>query len=281
VSKLPPAEIADQITRRQWLLRLGETVALAGVSGVVPQTLAAGLVKANTPGGNALPPGLYLPLADHLAHALEITTHPYISRPGSETEYVQFVSGPYKPQFFSQQDFHIVNRLVEIILGEVAPAALAQTAQWVDFWLHSTAGVLEAAQRLDPLHRSLAVAYYGEAMVKDLETSNSQSIARQGIPALHELSTARYGDGFLRISEPQQIELVDFIRALKTEDPVRQFFDLIRKETILGYYTSAEGLKELDYKGNTYHGQCPGCTIKVSGPSPTSGLAAVTQLPGG
>jgi hypothetical protein len=261
VSKLPPAEIADQITRRQWLLRLGETVALAGVSGVVPQTLAAGLVKANTPGGNALPPGLYLPLADHLAHALEITTHPYISRPGSETEYVQFVSGPYKPQFFSQQDFHIVNRLVEIILGEVAPAALVQTAQWVDFWLHSTAGVLEAAQRLDPLHRSLAVAYYGEAMVKDLETSNSQSIARQGIPALHELSTARYGDGFLRISEPQQIELVDFIRALKTEDPVRQFFDLIRKETILGYYTSAEGLKELDYKGNTYHGQCPGCTI--------------------
>jgi hypothetical protein len=261
MSRLPPPRLADLITRRRWLLRLGETVALAGVGGIVPKAVAKPLTMATTPHPTTLPPGLYLPSADHLAHALQTTTHPYITRPGSETEYAQFISGRYEPQFFSQQDFQIVTRLVEIILGKVSPAALSQTAQWVDFWLYSAAGVLEAAQHLDPLHRSLAVAYYGEATVKDLESSNPRGVARQGIAALQELSTVRYGTGFLQITEPRQMELIDSIRAAKSEDPLREFFELIFKETVFGYYTSAEGLKELDYKGNTYHGQCPGCAI--------------------
>jgi hypothetical protein len=261
MSRLPPPRLADLITRRRWLLRLGQTVALAGVGGIVPKAVAKPLTMATTPRPTTLPPGLYLPSADHLAHALQTTTHPYITRPGSETEYAQFISGRYEPQFFSQQDFQIVTRLVEIILGKVSPAALSQTAQWVDFWLYSAAGVLEAAQHLDPLHRSLAVAYYGEATVKDLESSNPRGVARQCIAALQELSTVRYGTGFLQITEPRQMELIDSIRAAKSEDPLREFFELIFKETVFGYYTSAEGLKELDYKGNTYHGQCPGCAI--------------------
>jgi Gluconate 2-dehydrogenase subunit 3 len=261
VNKLPPSELADQITRRHWLLRLGETVALAGVSGGVPTAVAERLVAATkSQGTSALPPGLYVPSADHLAHALA-AKESYVSRPGSETEYVQLMHGPYRPQFFSEQDFQIVTRLVGIILGQVDPSTLSQTAQWVDFWLYSAAGVLEAAQQLNPLHRSLAVAYYGDAVVKELETSNPQLVARQGIPALNELSMARHGKGFLEISEPDQIKLIEFISRAQPHDPLRKFFDLIRKETILGYYTSAEGLKELDHKGNTYHGQCPGCTI--------------------
>jgi hypothetical protein len=259
VSKLPPPELADQITRRQWLLRLGETVALAGVSGVVPKAVGDRLAAVKkTQGAIALPPGLYLPSADHLAHALEAAKEIYLNRPGSETEYVQLTHGPYQSQFFSQREYKIVTRLVGIILGEVDPVALRQTAQWVDLWVHSAAGVLQAAQQLDPLHRSLAMAYYGEAVVKELETSNPQLVARQGIPALNQLSMVRYGDAFLEISEPRQMELVEFMSTAQPQDPLRKFFDLIRKETILGYYTSAEGLKELNYKGNTYHGQCPG-----------------------
>ena len=261
MNKLPLPELADQITRRQWLLRLGETVALAGVSGVVPTAVAEHLATAKKAQGPiVLPPGLYLPSPDHLAHALG-AKETYVSRPGSETEYVELIQGPYQPQFFSQKDFQIVTRLVELILGQVDLTALSQTTQWVDFWLYSAAGVLEAAKQLDPLHRSLAVAYYGEAVIKELETSNPQLVAREGIPALNELSTARYGEGFLEIGEPSQLELLEFMSAAQPHDPLRKFFDLIRKEAILGYYTSAEGLKELNYKGNTYHGQCPGCTI--------------------
>jgi hypothetical protein len=261
MNQLPPPELADQITRRQWLLRLGETVALAGVSGVVPTAVAEHLAAAKKARGPiVLPPGLYLPSADHLAHALG-ARETYVSKPGSETEYVQLIHGPYQPQFFPQQDFQIVTRLVELILGQVDTTALSQTTQWVDFWLYSAAGVLEEAKQLDPLHRSLAVAYYGEAVIKELETSNPQLVARQGIPALNELSRARYGAGFLELGEPSQLELVEFMSAAQAQDPLRKFFELIRKETIFGYYTSAEGLKELSYKGNSYHGQCPGCSI--------------------
>lgn len=260
MSKFRSPELANLITRRRWLLRLGEAVALAGFSGVLPQTIAESLIGTNTPGAVVLPPGLYLPSPDHLAHALEAASHGHVNRPGSETEYVQLIAGPREPQFFSKREFQILTRLVKIILGTVSAAALSQTAQWVDLWLYSSAGVLEAAQQLDPLHRSLAIAYYGEAIVKDLETVNPQVVAHLGIAALQELSTARYGNRFLQISEPRQMELVDLIRTNPVGTPLREFFDLIRKEAVLGYYTSADGLKELNYKGNTYHGQCPGCT---------------------
>jgi hypothetical protein len=62
MSRLPPPRLADLITRRRWLLRLGETVALAGVGGIVPKAVAKPLTMATTPRPTTLPPGLYLPL---------------------------------------------------------------------------------------------------------------------------------------------------------------------------------------------------------------------------
>jgi hypothetical protein len=264
MSDWSPTEIGEQITRRRWLLRLGETAALIGISGVVPEAVAelAAEQATQSQSATALPPGLYLPSADHLAHALGNVGNLYISRPGSKTEYAQPITGPYQPQFFSEQDFQIVNRIVETVLGEVGPAALSQTAQWVDFSVYSAAGVLEAAQHLDPLHRAVAVAYYGEAFVRDQETSDPQRVVREGLAAVHQASMARYKVGFLEATAPQQTDLINSIRTAQAEDPLRQFFDLIRSETIRGYYTSAEGLKELNYKGNTFHGQCPGCAAQ-------------------
>jgi hypothetical protein len=52
---------ADDPSRRQWLLRLGEMVVLAGVSGLVPESAAA-LLGAGQDASRAaavLPPGLY------------------------------------------------------------------------------------------------------------------------------------------------------------------------------------------------------------------------------
>jgi hypothetical protein len=40
---------------------------------------------------------------------------------------------------------------------------------------------------------------------------------------------------------------------------LRKFFETTRTEIARGYYTSAQGLKELDYKGNWYYAACPGC----------------------
>jgi hypothetical protein len=246
---------ARELTRREWLLRLGEFTALAGVAGLAPPiALSLGLSGQQAA---VLPPGLYDPSPKHLIHALSSRALPTIP-PGSETDYVQPRKGPYRPQFFWPDEFNVVSRLVAILLGKVDQDALAESAEWVDLRFHGAAGVREAARRLDPLHRALAVAYYGEAHVVELETSDPQAVARAGLAALQE-HAQKLGQPFLRLSDSQQAGLVSEMSQAPQETPLRHFYDLLRREAIHGYYTSQAGLKELDYKGNAYHMQCPGC----------------------
>ena len=251
-----PESSRDGLTRREWLLRLGEFTALAGVAGLAPP-LALSLGLPEQQAAAALPPGLYEPSPKHLIHALSARTLPAIP-PGSETDYVQPRQGPYRPQFFSSDEFQVVSRVVEILLGKADPATLAESAEWVDLRFHSAAGVREAARRLDPLHRALAVAYYGQAHVVELETSDPQAIARAGLAALQERAQ-KLGRPFLELPAVQQADLVREISQQPEETPLRRFYDLLRREAIRGYYTSQAGLKELDYPGNAYHVQCPGC----------------------
>jgi Gluconate 2-dehydrogenase subunit 3 len=246
---------ATELTRREWLLRLGEFTALAGVAGLAPPlALSLGLTEQQAA---ALPPGLYDPSPKHLIHALSSRALPAIP-PGSETDYAQPRQGPYRPQFFPPDEFKVVTRLVEILLGKVDSGALAETAEWVDLRFHSAAGVREAARRLDALHRALAAAYYGEAHVVELESSDPQAIARAGLAALQERAQ-KLGQSFLGLSDSQQSGLVSAMSQAPQETPLRRFYDLLRREVIHGYYTSQAGLKELDYKGNAYYTQCPGC----------------------
>jgi hypothetical protein len=250
--------ITDKISRRQWMLRLGEAVALTGFSGLAPEL--AGLLRDDAPQPE-LPPGLYLPSTDLMVHALS-GGHKTLTPPvGSETDYAQPSPGPFRPQFFSADEFEIVTRLVTIVLGEVTPAALSQAAQWVDLWFHSSAEVRQAARDLDPLHRVLAVQYYGQSAVSDLETTDPQAIAREGIAALGRLSDNNTGQAFLELDAEEQMKVIATIRAAKRESVARRFFDLLRGEAIRGYFTSPEGLAELNYTGNAYYGECPGCAI--------------------
>jgi len=260
VSEPDPSETIAELTRRQWLLRSGELVVLAGVSGLVPET-ATTVLGAEQQAIAALQPGLYEPSEEHLIHALNNADKPYATPPGSETDYIKPSSSPFQLQFFSYEEFRIVTRYVEIVLGKVDPGALPQITQWLDLWFHSAAGVGEAAQHLDPLHRVLAVAYYGKGPVRDLEIADRDAVARAGIAALHELSVGRYGRRFLELSEPQQVELVGSTGTAKPDSPLRKLFEVMRSEAIRGYYTSAEGLRELDYKGNSYYPDCPGCEV--------------------
>jgi len=121
--KSGPSDLITQITRRQWLLRLGETVALAGVSGLVPEFPLR--FFSNQP--PSLPPGLYEPSSDHLVSALS-GHHPAAAPPGSETDYVQ--AGASSPlQFFSAEDFNTITRFVSTLLGDVPVDALNEVAR--------------------------------------------------------------------------------------------------------------------------------------------------------
>jgi hypothetical protein len=259
VSEFKPPEVSDELTRRQWLLKLGQLVAIAGFSGIVPE-FATVLPDAKV---RPLPPGLYHPSQEHLSHALGDLGSMHTIPPGSETDYVRSSSSPFHPQFFSNEEFQVVTRLVEILLGKVDPAGLSQAVQWLDLYLYSAAGVREAALNLDPLHRALAVAYYGESAVRKLETSDPQTVVRSGIAALQQLSTEQYGQGFLQIDKSQQTNILTTVSAGQPDSQLRRFFETTRAEIVRGYYTSAQGLKELDYTGNWYYATCPGCEKKT------------------
>jgi hypothetical protein len=247
-------EIVTQITRRQWLLRLGETVALAGISGLVPE--ASMRIFADEQLHAALPAGVYQPSSDALVHAL---SHKASTPPiGSETDYVR-PGVPYQLQFFSPEDFRVVTSFVSNLLGDAEPNASREAAHWVDLWLHSAAGVRQAARNVDPLHRTLAVAYFGETSVSEIETADPAAVARQGVGALQKFCRERHGNSFADLPTQQQQEVLRAISANGPESPLQEFYDLVRNQAIRGYYTSAEGLKELDYKGNAYYPYCPGC----------------------
>jgi hypothetical protein len=176
----------DDLTRRQWILRLGEFVALAGVSGLAPEVAAVFAAQlAEQSKLKALPPGLYEPSQDHLVHVLSSSGKKWTPPAGAETEFALPTAVADQPQFFEADDFKAVTRIIEVLLGKVDSAASLEAARWFDL-----------------------------------------------------LMTASKADA-------------------GTEE--RKFFELIRREAIRGYFTSAEGLKELDYRGNAYYGECPGC----------------------
>jgi hypothetical protein len=254
----------DDLSRREWLLRLGEMVVLAGVSGLVPESAAALLSAqaATEQVATVLPPGLYDASPDHLVHALSSAGKKWSPPPGSETDYVQPSLLPFRPQFFSPDEFREVSRFIEILLGNVDSAALTQAAQWFDAWLHSSAGIRSAARHLDPMHRLLAVAVNGEASVRELETADPQLVARAGLAALRELSLHAHGREFLQLDAPQQIALLTSAGTAEPGNPLRKFFEIARTEAVRGYYTAAAGLEELDYKGNAYYADSPGCEGK-------------------
>ena len=160
----------------------------------------------------------------------------------------------------------MIRRLAELILEHNSSDVVSEIAEWIDLRVFSSAGVREAALQLDPLHRALAIAYYGAANVHEAETSDAQKLCRDGLHALDQLAKSDLNSDFLHLTAEQQIQLLHGISETaaqqQTDDPVFQFFKLIRFEVIRGFYTSKAGLKELDYKGNGFYAASPGCKTR-------------------
>jgi hypothetical protein len=250
-----------ELSRRLWILGVGETALGLGFAGV------AG-AEASQP--VSLPPGLYQPLTDHLGHALESRRRRFHPIPaGSQTDYVKPRTGPYKPLFFSPAEFTVVRRLAELILGEsgaenAGPASVVQeVAEWVDLRASSFAGSRAAASAVDQSHRAVMLAYHGAAAVHQLEEFDAQKVYREGLVWLEEESRSRKKADFLSIGQSEQLDILALIsdeRANKdVQTPGTRLFDLIKAEVIRGFYTSQAGLKELDFKGNTFYARSPGC----------------------
>jgi Gluconate 2-dehydrogenase subunit 3 len=273
---------APGLTRREWILRLGEAVVLAGFSGSAPELLGAPFASAQP---NLLPPGLYDASPEHMAHVL-FRDQRFIAPPaGSETEYATPRADGSKPLFFPPEDFKLARRVVELMLNSTRNAAAApglapvdsqtldEIAEWIDLVLSQAAGTSEAAKNLTAQHRELAAHYYGEEAVRRLETADPQKTWREGLAWLDQESRKRSGQGFSSVAEAEQLELLDSISdsasnsghqhgAQRTDTPGTRLYRLLKIETVRGYYSSRSGLKELDYKGNAFYPESPGCPGK-------------------
>ena len=271
-NKIDDGKPGAAVTRREWLLSLGSAVVLAGFSGA-PGEVAA---QSAAPGLGALPPGVFLPSLDHLTHVLTSDGLFHAIPPGAETEYVRPRSGPFAPKGFAQEEFPVIRRLVEIILGgdlrnseaTLAPGAPAtiydEVAEWVDLVVASAPTVRALALNLPLDQRALAVAYFGtEDPVRELETAKPERVSREGLAWLGEESRRRFAKNFLDAAPAEQVELVTSVSDARSDKTAAnagtRFYDLLKAESIRGFYTSRLGLNELDFKGNSFYAESPGC----------------------
>jgi hypothetical protein len=140
----------------------------------------------------------------------------------------------YKPRFFSGDEYAIISRLSELIIPtDATPGAKeAGVSEFIDFMVFS-----------DP----------------DL-----QYRFRYGVGWIDAHARYLFKRRFLEITPEQQSEILTHLaykdRRRVGEEDGREFFQLIREYTVIGFYTSRVGLEEINYPGlKQYWREAPGC----------------------
>jgi gluconate 2-dehydrogenase gamma chain len=150
--------------------------------------------------------------------------------------HLQIKPAIYHPQFFTDSEYALAERLAELIIpSDGTPGAKdAGVAEFIDFMVAS-----------DP----------------DLQYD-----FRTGITELNARSERMFGKGFVELSA---VQLSDLLRPLAYKDKLRpadeggrRFFLAFRELTVMGFYTSEIGFKELDNPALKFYSSSPGCPHK-------------------
>ncbi len=141
----------------------------------------------------------------------------------------------YQPQFFTSDEYQTIDILTELIIprDESPGAHDAGVSEFIDFI---------AAHGEEELHKPM----------------------REGLVWLDKKARTVYGKPFARLTSDQQTALLKGV-AYRNETPDLQgksFFELIRRYTVMGYYTSKAGLEELDFPGLRLYTHSPECPHK-------------------
>jgi AraC family transcriptional regulator, regulatory protein of adaptative response / DNA-3-methyladenine glycosylase II len=139
----------------------------------------------------------------------------------------------YTPQFFSLREYATLERLTDMII----PA-------------DGTPGAKEA----------------GVAEFIDFMVAHDESVQypfRLGLTWLDAESERLDGKRFLDLAPEKQIEMLEHLayhdHYREGEGDGRAFFKLVRRYTVMGYYTSRIGLHGLNYPGLKLYAESPGC----------------------
>jgi hypothetical protein len=142
----------------------------------------------------------------------------------------------YHPQFFSNSEYAMVERLADIIIpSDNTPGAKeAGVAEFIDFMVWS-----------DP---------------------TPKYPFRMGLAWLNAHSERMLGKKFMEITPAQQTSLLEPLgfkdKARRGEEDGRRFFQLMREFTVTGFYTSEIGYKELDNPALKFYSESPECPHK-------------------
>jgi gluconate 2-dehydrogenase gamma chain len=142
----------------------------------------------------------------------------------------------YRPLFFTAPEYATVEVLADLIIPN-----------------DGTAGASEAG-----------VSEFIDLMVsRDVVL---QPRFRGGLSWLDAYSKAKAGSTLLKLPSSQQVSLLESLAYKKKfrpgEEEGREFFALVREYTVMGFYTSEIGLKELDYPGLRFYAESPACPHK-------------------
>jgi gluconate 2-dehydrogenase gamma chain len=149
---------------------------------------------------------------------------------------LQIKPAEYRPQFFTPAGYAVVERLTEIIIpSDKTPGAKeAGVAEFIDFMVAS-----------DP------DAQYG---------------FRTGLTWLDAHSEQAAGKKFMDLTPEQQASLLEPLgfkdKSRPGEEAGRRFFSMMRQYTVMGFYTSEIGFKELDNPALKFYSESPECPHK-------------------
>ena len=113
-----------------------------------------------------------------------------------------------------------------------------------------------------PGAKAARVHEYIDEVVADTH-SEEKDLWTKGLAAVEAIAQRDHGKGFLQLTPEQQLALMETI-SRNEQHPRRleeRFFKALKDTTVKGYYTSAVGIhQDLQYVGNTYLDEFPGCT---------------------
>ena len=155
--------------------------------------------------------------------------------------------GAYSPKAFTDHQFRTLERLTDHIIPveNGAPGAVAAgAAAWID-------------------------------MISS-ENDQLKTIYRDGFTWLDAAMKSRGATDFVGATAEQQTVLLDLIayRRNQTPDlaPGIEFFSWVRRMTVDAFYTSAIGIKDVDYRGNSPMASYPSPTEAIEYALKKSGL---------
>jgi gluconate 2-dehydrogenase gamma chain len=140
----------------------------------------------------------------------------------------------YRPQFFTSSEYAAVERLADLIIPSDA-----------------TPGAKEAG-----------VAEFIDLLVAN--TPDVQYSFRTGLAWLDAWSEQSLGKRFVELTAEQQNDLLEPLgfkdKARPGEEDGRALFELMRDYTVIGFYSSKIGYKELDNPALRFYSESPECT---------------------